>query len=89
MRFLQSSGMKARKKKPARKPAKRLAGKAAKRKAKAGKRGTAIIVTKTIHAPKSSINSAKISTHELQKMRAFGVLPFELRRELYKRLGKK
>ena len=55
-----------------------------------GKRGTAIMITQTLKpAVQSSINLARISTDELKKMRAFGVLPFELRTELYKRLGKK
>ncbi|MDO8647675.1 MAG: hypothetical protein Q7R70_04640 [Candidatus Diapherotrites archaeon] len=35
------------------------------------------------------INASKISTSELEKMRDFGILPFELRKELYRRNGKK
>lgn len=64
------------KKKTAKKPAK-------------GKKGTAIFITRTEPAAKHTINAGKISTEELQKMQAYGVLPFELRKELYRRLGKK
>lgn len=39
--------------------------------------------------PTHKINASKISTAELEKMRAFGILPFELRKELYRRTGKK
>ena len=63
--------------------------KAVKKKPAKGKKGTAVIMTKTVHAPRSTINAARISTEELKQMQAFGVLPFELRSELYKRLGKK
>lgn len=38
--------------------------------------------------PKHKLKVSKISTSELEKMHAFGILPFELRKELYKRLGK-
>lgn len=48
-----------------------------------GKRKT-IFVTKTVRKEKNS-SFEHISTDELKKMQAFGVLPFEMRKELEKR----
>lgn len=81
-----------RKKASVKKSVKKAFKKAGKSKARPskGKRGTAIMITQTLKpAVQSCINPSRISTDELKKMQAFGVLPFELRRELYKRLGKK
>ena len=76
--------MKAKKKKtPARKPAVKSKLSAVKKKHS----------FESLHAlsktPKHKIDASKISTSELEKMRAFGILSFELRKELYRRSGKK
>jgi hypothetical protein len=77
-------------KKTSKKSVKKFSAKKSKPKPSKGKRGTAIMITQTLKpAVTSGINPARISTEELKKMQAYGVLPFELRRELYKRLGKK
>lgn len=60
------------------------------------KKSTLIFVKeKPLNAELNRLNQQKlkqvssIPTEDLQKMQAFGVLPFELRQELSKRLGRK
>lgn len=72
------------KKKSAKTPARKSKPKAKARKQKARPSPHSKPKVRSSH----SIDSSRISTAELEKMKAFGILPFELRRELYKRQRK-
>jgi len=69
-------------------PAVKKAGKPAAAKRSAAEHH-AILSQKVQHHRQRKISASKISTSELEKMKAFGILPFELRKELHKRLSKK